>query len=134
VDHIDVRGDVVVCEPIIFAVVSLKPTGLRANPEVSRSIFIDRFDKIVPQAVRVIGVVTVYYKIISIVPVQSILRADPYKAQTILKDAPDDVAGEPLFARDPLKAKVRWREARSLPRVGGALDLGRCGRGDWKIW
>ncbi len=92
-DGIDVRRDSTVGEPVAVGVIALQPTRLGTNPEHPGSILVDRLNKVIPQAVRVIRVVAVDRKAVAVIAVQAILRANPKETPAILENVPDDIAG-----------------------------------------
>jgi hypothetical protein len=71
-------------KPVALAVVALQPAVLCADPEHAGSILKDRLDEIVAQARGIIRIVPVHPKVVTVISVQSILSADPQKAQAVL--------------------------------------------------
>ena len=87
----------VVGELLRFPVESFQSAAKSSNPEHALSVFMDCSDIVVTQAIRIGRVVCIDRKAVSIVFVQSILRAEPHKPFTVLQDAVYGALRESLF-------------------------------------
>jgi len=67
------------------------------EPQHAPLIFVAKLDPIAAQAVGVISIVPVDLELISIVPIQPILRAEPHEAPVVLFDATDRALGQTIF-------------------------------------
>ena len=84
----------------------IEPTAVCANPEPIVSIYAYGLDQIIAEAIGIFRIVFVDHKLVPVVPVQPILRTEPYEPLTVLKDVQHHTLRESLLSRDTLKANA----------------------------
>ena len=85
---------------------SMQTAAMRTDPNHTRFILVQRSDDVVAQTVGVVRVMLVYLEVVTVILVQSVLRANPQEAPAILQNGVDGILGESLFNADALDLEI----------------------------
>ena len=76
-----------------------QPSGLIADPDLARTIFIHGLQAVEPKAQRVMGIIEKLLKCVSVITIQSVFGGDPEITTAVLQKRGHHVAGEAVFGR-----------------------------------
>lgn len=72
-------------------------TFFGAYPEDAIYVFIETMDEVAADAGAVVGIISKYFKSVSVKAIESILGTEPHESFFILQAADDGVVGEAVF-------------------------------------
>ena len=91
-----VRTEVETAERLHFRIIYIK-SGVGSYPEVAPLVLIKRMDVVVAQARRIQGIVAECLELVSVIPVESVFRAEPHESLAVLKDRRNGILGQAVF-------------------------------------
>ena len=102
-----VIGVVLVTDKMFAVTVEhVQSTARRGDPEIALAVLGDVRDVIVAQAGLIVLIFLVDRYVVTVVPVQSILRTEPHESAAVLKNGKHIALGEAVFVAEPLELQV----------------------------
>lgn len=114
---------------ILLPVVPAEPIHC-ADPQLPLTIFIQRPDLAIAEAVWILRIVLVDRELIPVIPVQTIPRSKPHVSLFVLHDRKDGTLGETVFHRQVIKAVFSWGEIWWDDRITATLPIYGGWRGE----